>query len=65
MKILCIGLVIITVLLVSSLAMPRKQYARKQYARKQYANYLEEEKDLMRKETVAQDAFQSLNACEC
>lgn len=59
MKILCIGLVIVTVLLVSSLAMPRKQYARKQYT-----NYLEEEKDLMQKETVAQDAFQSLNACE-
>ena len=59
MKFLCIGLVIVAVLLASSLAMPRKQYARKQYA-----NYLEEEKDLMQMQTVAQDVFGSLNARE-
>ena len=44
MKVFCIGLVIITVLLDSSLAMPRKPNARKQYA-----NYLKEEKDLVQK----------------
>ena len=44
MKVFCIGLVIITVLLDSSLAMPRKPNARKQYA-----DYLEEEKELMQK----------------
>ena len=62
-KFLCIGLVIVTVLLASSLAKPRKQCARKQL---QYANYLEEEKDLMQMDTVAhdQDAFGSLNARE-
>ena len=62
MKVICIGLVIITVLLASSLAMPRKPYARKQYT-----NYLQEEKDLMQKEmaaAVARNAFGSLNARE-
>ena len=47
MKILCIGL-IITALLASALAMPRK-----------HANRLEEEE-----ETMMQDVFGSLNACK-
>ena len=62
MKVICIGLVIMTVLLASSLAIPRKPYARKQYA-----NYLQEEKDLMQKEmaaAVARNAFGRLNARE-
>jgi hypothetical protein len=49
MKILCIGFVLVSVLLASSLAMPRTPYARKQYP-----NYIEEENAAMME-----------NACEC